>query len=91
MAKDPRRKGMPRRPNFADVEHLIEPLRGASKVIDPETIYRLKMPDGSIFKTTGAELLETAAASVALADADRAGDDDGMIRALKRLGLAPEA
>lgn len=90
MARDPRRKGRPHRPNLKDVEPTIEQLRGASKAIDPKAIYRMKMPGGPTLQYTGAELLETAAASVALADADKAGDDDGIVRALKRLGLGPE-
>ena len=77
------------RPGVGEIPPEIEKLRDARKVIDPAQMYRLRMPDGSIVSTTGAELLETAAAAVAVADADRAGDDEAMRQALARLGLDP--
>jgi len=35
-------------------------LRDAHKTIDPRRTYRITMPDGSTFTTTGAEMIETA-------------------------------
>jgi len=90
MAKD-RGNRPPRRdrPGVGEIPPEIETLRDARTVIDPARTYRLQMPDGSTFSATGAELLETAAAAVAVADADRAGDDEAMRQALARLGLGP--
>ena len=62
-----------------------ELLREAPKVIDPAKTYRLRMPDGELFESSGADLLETAAAFLALADADRARDDDAIRRAVARI------
>ncbi|MBV8270168.1 MAG: hypothetical protein JO252_27915 [Planctomycetaceae bacterium] len=77
------------RPGVGEIPPEIEALRDARTVLDPARTYRFRMPDGSIVSATGAELLETAAAAVAVADADRAGDDEALRQALARLGLGP--
>jgi hypothetical protein len=52
----------------------IDKLRRARDVVDPARVYRLQMPDGSIFSATGAELIETAEAAVGLVDAAESGN-----------------
>ena len=47
------------------------------------------MPDGSTFTTTGAEMIETADAYIALADAQQAANKRGMVKALARIGGLP--
>ena len=60
MSKRKRRQwGMPAIPPGADR------LRDAHKTIDPRRTYRITMPDGSTFTTTGAEMIETADAFTA--------------------------
>jgi hypothetical protein len=63
----------------------LDELRKARSVVDPARTYRMRMPDGSIFETTGTEMLASADAFVAMADAQLAGDLDGMRRAASRI------
>ena len=63
----------------------VEQLRDAHKVIDSNQSYRLMLPDGSIFESTGAEMIATADAYVALADAQKAGDERSIRKALERI------
>lgn len=76
-----------RRRRLLDVQPEVDKLRNAHKVVDPAKTYSVRLPDGSIFQATGAELLETADATVAVADAQLAGDIDASVRALRRLGF----
>jgi hypothetical protein len=64
--------------------HQIEQLRAALARIDPDASYSLKTPDGQVISSKGAELIKTARACVALADAHRSGDE----AALRRAALA---
>ena len=67
----------------------VDMLRRAVKIIDPYRTYQLAMPDGSTFTTTGAEMIETADAYIALDDAQRAANWRGMVKALARIGGLP--
>jgi hypothetical protein len=78
-----RQRGMPPIPPEVDM------LRAAVKAIDPYQVYELVMPDGTVFRTTGAEMIETADAYIALADAQRAANKRGMVKALVRIGGLP--
>jgi hypothetical protein len=96
MANDPRRRGRPRRtpeghPAVAGgvIPPEAEGRRDAPKVIDPARTSRMRMPDGELFEWPGAELLETAAASLALADADRAREEEAIRRAVARIEPLP--
>lgn len=68
----------------------IETLRdvATSGKIDPKRIYRLDLGNGEIMEWTGAELVETAEAAVAFADAEKRGDKAAMMAAMKRMGMA---
>ena len=65
----------------------IEKLRKAeaSGNIKPEQEYRLDMGNGQVMAWTGAQLLETANAFVAFADAQKRGDKAAMLSAMKRI------
>jgi hypothetical protein len=67
----------------------IEKLRAVagSGKIDPTRKYRIDIGNGQIMECTGAELIETAEATVAFADAEKRGDKAAMLAAMKRLGL----
>lgn len=69
----------------------IEVLRtvAESGKIDPKRKYRMDMGNGQILEFTGAELIETAEATVAFADAEKRGDKAAMIAAMKRMGMVP--
>lgn len=70
----------------------IERLRDAAKVIDPGQTYALEMPDGTVFRAKGSDLLREARLMVALADADAAGDEPAMRRAIEALeNIDPDA
>ena len=60
-------------------------LRHARRFIDPAESFLLKMPDGSFFSATGAELLATADMFTSLIDAQRSGDVKRIRRALIRI------
>jgi hypothetical protein len=62
----------------------VEQLRHAIETIDPSATYSVKTPEGQVVTSTGAELLATARACVAIADAHEAGDK----AALRRAALA---
>lgn len=68
----------------------IEKLRNvaAGGKIDPNRKYRLDLGDGEIMEWSGAELIETAEATVAFADAEKRGDKAAMMAAMKRMGMA---
>jgi hypothetical protein len=74
-----RRAGMPEIPPAADK------LRDAHKVIDPNRTYAIEMPDGSVHESTGAELIATADDFTALVDAQRAGNERGMRKAVEKI------
>ena len=60
-------------------------LRRARGVIDPNAVYRAILPDGQVISQTGAAMIETADAFVALADAQEAGDEEALRQAVLRL------
>jgi len=68
----------------------IEQLRNAatSGKINPSQTYRMDMGNGKIMEWTGAQLLETANAAVAFADAQKRGDKTAMSEAMKRMDIA---
>lgn len=65
----------------------IEGLRRALELgaIDPKRVYRCDVGDGQVFEWTGAQLLETAVAFLALLDANEREDDQAVIKALDRI------
>jgi hypothetical protein len=65
----------------------LEKLRKAiaSGKIDPIKIYRMDIGDGQIMTWTGAQLLETATAMIAFAEAEKRGDKPAMLAAHNRL------
>jgi hypothetical protein len=83
MKKKPTR--LFRRPELPEIPPEADKLREAHRVIDPERIYCLELPDGSLGRWTGEQLLETARNMVALIDAQRAGDERGMRDAVERI------
>lgn len=85
--KHPGRKPSERR--AAPIPPEADRLRDAHKVIDPHQTFEMAMPDGSTFTTTGAEMIETADAFLALVDAQRAGNKRGMVKALERIASLP--
>ena len=68
----------------------IEKLRdvAVSGKIDPKRKFRFDIGNGQIMEYTGAELIETAGATVAFADAEKRGDKAAMMAAMKRMGMA---
>ncbi len=60
-------------------------LRDARKAVDPFRTYRMRMPDGEVMEVDGADLIRDVDAMVALVDAQRAGDEAGIRRALERI------
>jgi hypothetical protein len=83
MSMRNRHRGMPPIPPEVDL------LRRAVKTINPHQVYEMVMPDGTTVTTTGAEMIETADAYIALADASRASNWRGMVKALVRIGGLP--
>jgi len=71
----------------------IEKLRdvAASGKIEIKRKYRIDIGNGQIMECTGAELIETAEATVAFADAHKRGDRAAMTAAMKRMGIWPNA
>jgi hypothetical protein len=65
----------------------IEALRNAvaSGKIEPLKEYRFDLGNGEIMSFTGTQLLETANAFVAFADAEKRGDAKAMRKAMKRI------
>jgi hypothetical protein len=68
-----------------EVADSIEKLRSARRVVPPWAHYAMQMPDGSVFHTSGAALIQTAEAFTALDDARRRGDAEGMRQAVRKL------
>lgn len=68
----------------------IEKLRDVvtSGKINPKRIYRLDVGNGEIMEWTGAQLIETAEAAVAFADAEKRGDKEAMMAAMDRIVCA---
>jgi hypothetical protein len=60
-------------------------LRDARKVIPPWQTFRIDMGGGRYQECTGADLIKTAEAFAALAEAQRRGDEEEIRRALKRI------
>jgi hypothetical protein len=63
----------------------VEQLRNVRRVVCPWKTYSMTLPDGRTFSSTGADMIAQADAMVALADADKRHDRDGMNRALSTL------
>jgi hypothetical protein len=67
----------------------VEQLRAAAGSIDPERFYSAMMPDGTEMVMKGSAMLKTAGLLVALADADAAGDDEAIVRAVEAIVAGP--
>jgi hypothetical protein len=57
-------------------------LRDVRKVIKPDEVYQVELPGGGAYVVTGAELIASADHMIALVDAQRAGDEAGIRRAV---------
>jgi hypothetical protein len=80
--KKPRRlfRNRPDAPPEFPSERVAQ-LERARDFVDPFQTYRMELPDGSIFETTGAELIATAEAAASLARSIERRDDPRVIAA----------
>lgn len=74
-----------RKPAWPPIPPEVDLLRAAVRRIDPGQVYELCYPDGSTFRTSGREMIKTAQAYLALADAQQAGNKRGMARAIAKI------
>ena len=61
----------------------------ASKNINPSTVYKIDLGDGKVHSSTGAELIETAAAYLELLEAKKSGDKKRLEEAVIRISKIP--
>jgi hypothetical protein len=66
-------------PDFPSAD--VATLRRARGTLDPFRTYRLRMPDGSTFETTGADMIATGEAMAGLLESINRGDDPRVIMA----------
>lgn len=87
MSKKPKRlfRNRPALPPMPPIPPEAEKLRHARDVIDPDRIYEMEMPDGKIMRTSGRELLATSDNMLALVDAQKAGDEEAIRKAVKKI------
>lgn len=84
MGKQSRKKRHERKATLPPVPPGAETLRSARDVIDPDQIYQFVMPDGTLFVTQGADLLETSDATIAVLDAIETGETEVLRAAFDR-------
>jgi hypothetical protein len=86
MKEKPRRLfGTKRKPPMPPIPPGAEKLRDVDKAVDPDRVYVLQLPDGTISRYTGKQMIESAHALADLVDAQKAGDEGAIFRALRRI------